>query len=131
MTSGVPAPTSVETAPKRPDAATLQAFAEALETKVDRAALLNPNPGSRPFQRLNRAEYARQWKARTGGKVVGYFCTYGPEELMYAANILPVRILGSHEVQDVTEPHIFGMFCPFCRDCLAAHDFRERNDFTP
>lgn len=33
--------------------------------------------------------------------------------------MLPVRILGSHEPQDVTEPHIFGMFCPFCRDCLA------------
>ena len=69
--------------------------------------------------RINRAEYAKEWKKRTGGKVVGYFCTYAPEELMYAAGILPVRILGSHEVQDVTEPHIFAMFCPFCRDCLA------------
>lgn len=69
--------------------------------------------------RVNRAQYARQWKERTGGKIVGYFCTYAPEELMYAAGILPVRILGSHEVQDVTEPHIFAMFCPFCRDCLA------------
>ncbi|MFH1749209.1 MAG: benzoyl-CoA reductase, bzd-type, subunit N [Planctomycetota bacterium] len=69
--------------------------------------------------RINRAEYAREWKQRTGGKVVGYFCTYAPEELMIAAGILPVRILGSHEVQDVTEPHIFAMFCPFCRDCLA------------
>jgi len=74
-----------------------------------------------PFRnwRVNRAEYAKKWKERTGGKVIGYFCTYAPEELMYAAGILPVRILGSHEVQDVTEPHIFAMFCPFCRDCLA------------
>jgi benzoyl-CoA reductase subunit C len=69
--------------------------------------------------RLKRADYARQWKRRTGGKIIGYFCTYAPEELIYAAGILPVRILGSHEVQDVTEPHIFAMFCPFCRDCLA------------
>jgi len=69
--------------------------------------------------RVNRAQYAREWKERTGGKVMGYFCTYAPEELMYAAGILPVRILGSHQVQDVTEPHIFAMFCPFCRDCLA------------
>lgn len=67
----------------------------------------------------NRHDYARKWKERTGGKVVGYFCTYAPEEIMYAAGVLPVRILGSHEPQDVTEPHIFGMFCPFCRDCLA------------
>ncbi len=69
--------------------------------------------------RVNRAQYAKEWRERTGGKIIGYFCTYVPEELLYAAGILPVRILGTHEVQDVTEPHIFAMFCPFCRDCLA------------
>jgi len=67
----------------------------------------------------NRHTYAKSWKEKTGGKVVGYFCTYVPEEILHAANVLPVRILGGHEPQDVTEPHIFGMFCPFCRDCLA------------
>ncbi|MGB5909687.1 MAG: benzoyl-CoA reductase, bzd-type, subunit N [Promethearchaeia archaeon] len=67
----------------------------------------------------NRHEYAKKWKERTGRKVIGYFCTYVPEEILYAADILPVRILGSHEPQDVSEPHIFAMFCPFCRDCLA------------
>jgi benzoyl-CoA reductase subunit C len=67
----------------------------------------------------DRHGYAKAWKERTGGKVMGYFCTYVPEEILYAAGVLPVRILGSHEPQDVTEPHIFGMFCPFCRDCLA------------
>ena len=66
-----------------------------------------------------RHTYAKEWKKKTGGKVAGYFCTYVPEEILYAADVLPVRILGSHEPQDVTEPHIFGMFCPFCRDCLA------------
>ncbi len=66
-----------------------------------------------------RHEYAKEWKKKTGGKVLGYFCTYVPEEILYAANVLPVRILGSHETQNLTEPHIFAMFCPFCRDCLA------------
>jgi benzoyl-CoA reductase subunit C len=66
-----------------------------------------------------RHEYQKAWKERTGGKIVGYFCTYAPEEIFYAFDVLPVRILGSHEPQDVTEPHIFGMFCPFCRDVLA------------
>jgi benzoyl-CoA reductase subunit C len=67
-----------------------------------------------------RHEYARRWQAEhEDGKVLGYFCTYVPEELFYAAGVLPVRVLGSHEPQDVTEPHIFGMFCPVCRDCLA------------
>jgi benzoyl-CoA reductase subunit C len=68
----------------------------------------------------NRHDYARDWKKKhPEGKVLGFFCTYAPEELLYAADILPVRVLGSHEPQSVTEPHIFGMYCPFCRDCLA------------
>jgi benzoyl-CoA reductase subunit C len=67
----------------------------------------------------NRHDYAKAWKKKNKGKVFGYFCTYMPEEVLYAAGVLPVRILGSHEPQNVTEPHIFAMFCPFCRDCLA------------
>jgi len=67
----------------------------------------------------NRHEYAKAWKERSGKKIVGYFCTYVPEEILYAAEILPVRILGSHEPPTVTEPYIFAMFCPLCRDCLA------------
>jgi mono/diheme cytochrome c family protein len=44
---------------RRPDRETLLALARVLETELDRAAAANPNPGWRPFQRLNRAEYAR------------------------------------------------------------------------
>jgi benzoyl-CoA reductase subunit C len=70
-----------------------------------------------------RHEYAKEWKKKhPTGKVLGYFCTYVPEEILYAVpqdGVLPIRILGSHEPQDVTEPHIFAMYCPFCRDCLA------------
>ncbi len=67
----------------------------------------------------NRHEYAKDWKKSKGGKVMGCFCTYEPEEILYAADILPVRVYGSHEPQSVTEPHIFGMFCPWTRDVLA------------
>lgn len=67
----------------------------------------------------DRHEYARNWKSRTGGRVLGYFCTYVPEEVAYAAGILPVRILGGLEPQDLSEAYIPGMYCPFCRDCLA------------
>lgn len=66
-----------------------------------------------------RHDYAREWLENNDGEVVGCFCSYAPEELIYAAGHLPVRMLGSHEPQDVTEPHIFGMYCPFCRDVLA------------
>ena len=44
---------------RRPDVATVNAFVDALETKMDAAAATNPNPGWRPFQRLNRSEYHR------------------------------------------------------------------------
>lgn len=66
-----------------------------------------------------RHEYAKAWKQRTGRPVVATMCTYTPEEILIAAGMLPVRVLGQHEPQNVTEPHIFGMFCPFCRDSLA------------
>ncbi len=68
----------------------------------------------------SRHQYAQEWKARTGGRVVGYFCTYVPEEVLYAAGTLPVRVMGSHEPQDITDRHIFPtMWCAYCRDCLA------------
>ena len=38
----------------------------ALESRMDAAARCNPNPGWRPFQRLNRAEYARAVKDLLG-----------------------------------------------------------------
>jgi cytochrome c553 len=44
---------------RRPDADVLTQFAASLEARVDAAAAAHPNPGRRPFQRLNRAEYAR------------------------------------------------------------------------
>ena len=44
---------------RRPDESALIGLAEELETRLDAAAVANPNPGRRGFQRLNRAEYAR------------------------------------------------------------------------
>jgi len=43
----------------RPDAATYAALIGALETDVDSASAIKPNPGVRTFQRLNRPEYSR------------------------------------------------------------------------
>jgi hypothetical protein len=43
----------------RPDAAAVNALAASLEARIDEAAAARPNPGRRPFQRLNRVEYAR------------------------------------------------------------------------
>ena len=44
---------------RRPAGDTLLALVEALEHRLDAAAAASPRPGSRTFQRLNRAEYGR------------------------------------------------------------------------
>jgi benzoyl-CoA reductase subunit C len=68
----------------------------------------------------NRHDVAREWQAKTGGKVFGYLSINLPEELIYAAGILPVRILGSHEPQVITDPYMWNMMhCVSARDCLA------------
>ena len=47
---------------KRPAPAVLKQLVGALESRMDALAVADPNPGWRPFQRLNRAEYAREIK---------------------------------------------------------------------
>ncbi len=54
---------------KRPDAATIASLTTALEARMDEHASINPNPGWRPFQRLNRAEYTRAVKDLLGIEV--------------------------------------------------------------
>jgi hypothetical protein len=45
---------------RRPAADAVAQLVTALEARMDAAAAADPNPGWRPFQRLNRAEYARE-----------------------------------------------------------------------
>ena len=47
---------------RRPEPAVLAGLAAAFEGRMDKVSVLKPNPGSRPFQRLNRAEYANAVK---------------------------------------------------------------------
>jgi len=60
----------------------------------------------------NRHEYARQWKARTGGKVLGWFEPYFPEEVAYAAGVLPVRIFAKHFPDNQSDKWIFASCYP-------------------
>jgi hypothetical protein len=53
-------------APRKPAAAERMALVSALEATLDAAAAVNPNPGRRSFQRLNRAEYAAAVRALFG-----------------------------------------------------------------
>lgn len=48
---------------RRPGGDTLAVLVTALETRIDRAAAINPEPGVRTFQRLNQVEYERSIKS--------------------------------------------------------------------
>ena len=67
----------------------------------------------------HRHEYARQWKKEKGALVFGFFGDYVPEEIIYAAGILPVKIFGSRKATSIADAHISpDKWCFFCRDCL-------------
>ena len=51
---------------RRPDEAQLLRLASSLEARMDQLSAASPDPGWRPFQRLNRAEYARSVRQLVG-----------------------------------------------------------------
>jgi bzd-type benzoyl-CoA reductase N subunit len=55
-----------------------------------------------------------------GNKVFGWLCTYVPEEIIHAAGVLPIRIIGySHEAElDDANAHLYINNCSFSRSCL-------------
>jgi benzoyl-CoA reductase subunit C len=57
-------------------------------------------------------------------------CTHVPEEILYAAGMIPVRILSSHVSQAMTRSYMHETYCSFSHDCayqgLAHHyDFLD------
>jgi benzoyl-CoA reductase subunit C len=65
----------------------------------------------------NHHQYAREWKKNTGGKVLGYYEPYMPEEVAYAAGLLPVRLLSEHQPDDISDHFMYGQ-CACTRDLL-------------
>ncbi|MBN1381735.1 MAG: 2-hydroxyacyl-CoA dehydratase [Deltaproteobacteria bacterium] len=65
--------------------------------------------------RQNRHDMARLWKKETGGKVVGVFCCNVPEELIYAAGMLPVRLMGEKEEASEADLHFPSNCCPYVK----------------
>jgi benzoyl-CoA reductase subunit C len=64
----------------------------------------------------NSHEYAKSLKGK-GQLFAGYMCTHVPEEMLYAAGIVPVRILSSHVSQAMTRSYIHETYCSFSHDC--------------
>jgi benzoyl-CoA reductase subunit C len=77
----------------------------------------------------NAHEYAKSLQGK-GRLLAGYMCTHVPEEILYAAGMIPVRILTSHVSQAMTRSYIHETYCSFSHDCayqgLAHHyDFLD------
>lgn len=68
--------------------------------------------------RQNRHQEAIRWKKETGGKVIGVFCCDVPEEVIHAAGMLPVRLLGEHEPATEADLHFPTNVCPYPKSCF-------------
>ena len=76
----------------------LQEFAEAAETLVNPAV--------------------RSWREQ-GGKVVGYFCSYMPEEVITAAGFLPFRMRATGSTgTELADAYLSSINCSFTRHCF-------------
>ena len=86
-------------------------------TMIDRFRSITENP----------QDYAKSLKDK-GRLVAGYLCTHVPEEILYAAGIVPVRILSSHESQAMTRGIIHETYCSLSHDC-AYQGLSHKYDF--
>ncbi|MBW2085136.1 MAG: 2-hydroxyacyl-CoA dehydratase [Deltaproteobacteria bacterium] len=67
---------------------------------------------------VHQNKYVSDWKDQ-GKKVVGFVCSYLPEEILYAVDILPYRITGKG-VKDTSQAdsYLTRVNCTFARCCL-------------
>jgi benzoyl-CoA reductase subunit C len=62
--------------------------------------------------------YAANWKKKTGKKIIGYFCSYAPEEIIHASGALPYRIFGSGENISLADSYLQSYSCSLVRGGL-------------
>ena len=72
------------------------------------------------FQELanNSYKYAQQLKKQTSQKIIGYFCSYTPEEIIHAAGAVPFRIFGSEISIVHADAHLQAYCCSLARGGL-------------
>ena len=62
--------------------------------------------------------YCRKYKEETGKKIVGYTCSYTPEEIIYAAGALPFRLFGTNEGIHLADANLQSYCCSLVRGIL-------------
>jgi len=62
--------------------------------------------------------YVERFKAESGRKVVGTFCSYAPEEIILASGAHPFRLFGSGDKIRLAEAHLQSYCCSLVRGAL-------------
>ncbi len=62
--------------------------------------------------------YARHLKKETGKKIIGYTCSYTPEEMILAAGAHPLRLFGTRENIHLADSHLQAYCCSVVRGIL-------------
>lgn len=74
-----------------------------------------------PFLRISDTilnPYITEWQ-KNKKKIIGHYCTYIPEELLYAADLLPYRIRATgHEHTNLADIYMVRFTCSFVRATL-------------
>jgi len=56
-------------------------------------------------------DFLIEWKRKTNGKVIGCYPMYVPEEIIHAAGVLPVTLLGSDESVTLAQSYLHSFLC--------------------
>jgi len=62
-------------------------------------------------------KFIKEWK-RQKKPVLGYACSYTPEEIIHAGGILPIRVFGSLEPSRLADVYLPVNVCSFAKSCL-------------
>ncbi len=62
--------------------------------------------------------YARKLQKQSGKKIIGYMCTYAPEEIIHAAGAHPLRLFGSNKNILLADGHLQTYCCSLVRGVL-------------
>jgi len=64
------------------------------------------------------AAYGKKRKKEGGRRIIGYFCTYAPEEIIDAAGAHPFRLFGTGETVHLADAHLQAYCCSLVRGAL-------------
>jgi len=75
----------------------------------------------RPFEEAFRSRSERLAALNAEGRrMLGYFCTYTPLEVIHAAGLIPIRVLGGEGTIGAADTLAPGFICPYMRRALEA-----------